>query len=86
MTDAKWAAVRPLLPVPACFQGRSGRPEGYCHRQLSDTIRYLVAGGISRRAMPADFPAYALGLGLLPPPARARAERRVPRPAARDGP
>ncbi|WTQ70410.1 transposase [Streptomyces sp. NBC_00161] len=59
MTDAQWAAVRPLLPVPAWFQERGGRPEGYCHRQLLDAIRYLVAGGISWRAMPADFPAWA---------------------------
>ncbi len=28
MTDTEWAAVRPLLPVPAWFQGRGGRPEG----------------------------------------------------------
>ncbi|MQY40909.1 hypothetical protein SRB17_89420 [Streptomyces sp. RB17] len=59
MTDAESAAVRPLLPVPAWFQGRGGRPEGYCHRQLLDAIRYLVAGGISWRAMPSDFPAWA---------------------------
>ena len=56
MSDAEWAAVRPLLPVPAWLQGRGGQPEGYCHRQLLDAIRYLVAGGISWRAMPADFP------------------------------
>ncbi|WP_258539934.1 transposase [Streptomyces ipomoeae] len=56
MSDAEWAAVRPLLPVPAWLQGRGGQPKGYCHRQLLDTIRYLVAGGISWRAMPADFP------------------------------
>ncbi|MFB7577367.1 IS5 family transposase [Streptomyces sp. NPDC056165] len=56
MTDAEWAAIRPLLPVPAWLQGRGGQPEGYCHRQLLDAIRYLVAGGISCRAMPADFP------------------------------
>src|SRR3954465_2484874 len=54
MTDAEWAAVRPLLPGPAWLQGRGGQPEGYCHRQLLDAIRYLVAGGISWRAMPAD--------------------------------
>ncbi|QHC26877.1 hypothetical protein GR130_13080 [Streptomyces sp. GS7] len=30
MTDAEWAAVRPLLPVPAWLQGRGGQPEGYC--------------------------------------------------------
>ncbi|MGW7731229.1 transposase [Streptomyces canus] len=59
MTDAEWVAGRPLLPVPAWFQGRGGRPEGYCHRQQLDAIRYLVAGGISLRAVPADFPAWA---------------------------
>ncbi|MEU8975612.1 transposase [Streptomyces monashensis] len=58
MTDAEWAAVRPLLPVPAWLQGRGGRPEGYCHRQVLDAIRYLVAGGISWRALPADFPGW----------------------------
>ncbi|MCX5165423.1 IS5 family transposase [Streptomyces sp. NBC_00264] len=56
MSDAEWAAVRSLLPVPAWLQGRGGRPEGYCHRQMLDAIRYLVAGGISWRAMPTDFP------------------------------
>jgi transposase len=61
MSDAEWAAVRPLLPVPAWLQGRGGQPEGYCHRQLLDAIRYLVAGGISWRAMPADFPGWCHG-------------------------
>lgn len=58
MTDAEWAAVRPLLPVPAWLEGKGGQPEGYCHRSMLDAIRYLVAGGISWRAMPADFPAW----------------------------
>ncbi|OMI37101.1 Tn5741 family transposase [Streptomyces sparsogenes DSM 40356] len=58
MTDAEWAEVRPLLPVSAWLQGRGGRPGGYCHRQLLDAIRYLVAGGISWRAMPVDFPGW----------------------------
>ncbi|MGW2288947.1 transposase [Streptomyces phaeochromogenes] len=52
MTDAEWAAVRPLLPVPAWLQRRGGRPEAYRHRQLPDAIRYLVAGPISWLAMP----------------------------------
>ncbi|OEJ42640.1 transposase [Streptomyces agglomeratus] len=56
MSDAEWAAIRPLVPVPAWLQGRGGQPEGYCHRQMLDAIRYLVAGGISWRAMPVDFP------------------------------
>jgi transposase len=58
MSDAEWAVVRPLLPVPAWLEGRGGQPEGYCHRQMLDAVRYLVAGGISWRAMPADFPAW----------------------------
>ncbi|MEU5304215.1 transposase [Streptomyces noursei] len=58
MTDAEWVAVRPMVPVPAWLQGRGGRPEGYCHRQLLDVIGYLVAGGISWRALPADFPGW----------------------------
>jgi transposase len=58
MTDCEWAAVRVLLPVPSWLEGRGGRPEGYCHRQMVDAVRYLVAGGITWRAMPADFPAW----------------------------
>ncbi|MFF3460488.1 IS5 family transposase [Streptomyces sp. NPDC002730] len=58
MNDAEWAAVRPLLPTPAWLEGRGGQPEAYCHRQMLDAIRYLVAGGISWRSMPADFPAW----------------------------
>ncbi|MEU4099498.1 transposase [Streptomyces tanashiensis] len=85
MTDAEWAAVRLLLPVPAWFQRQGGRPEG-CHRQLWDAIRYLVAGGFSWRAVPADFPDWGRVYALFPPLARARADRRVPRPAAWDGP
>lgn len=58
MTDAEWAEVRPLLPVPAWLEGRGGKPEGYCHRQIVDAIRYLVDNGIKWRSMPADFPAW----------------------------
>ncbi|MER5522479.1 transposase [Streptomyces sp. NPDC002763] len=58
MSEAEWAAVRPLLPVPAWLRGRGGSPEGHCHRQLQDVIRHLVTGGISWRAMPADFPGF----------------------------
>jgi transposase len=58
MTDAEWAQIRPLLPVPAWLEGRGGKPEGYCHRQILDAIRYLVDNGIKWRSMPADFPAW----------------------------
>jgi len=56
MTDAEWAVVCPLLPVPGWLRGRGGQPEAYCHRQMLDAIRYLVDNGIKWRAMPADFP------------------------------
>ncbi|MFE4821892.1 transposase [Streptomyces sp. NPDC056704] len=56
MTDAEWAVVRPLLPVPAWLRGRGGQPEAYCHRTMLDAIRYLVDNGIKWRAMPVDFP------------------------------
>ncbi len=56
MTDAEWARVLPLLPVPGWIRGRGGRPEGYCHRAMLDAIRYLVDNGIKWRAMPLDFP------------------------------
>ncbi|MGW1092841.1 IS5 family transposase [Streptomyces sp. NPDC002596] len=59
MSDAEWAVVRPLLPTPVWLEGRGGQPEGYCHRQMLDAIRYLVAGGISWRSMPADFPCWS---------------------------
>lgn len=42
MTDAEWARVLPLLPVPGWMRGRGGRPEAYCHRAMLDAIRYLV--------------------------------------------
>ena len=58
MTDAEWAVVRPLLPMPAWMEGRGGQPEKYCHRQMLDAIRYLVDGGIKWRSMPADFPGW----------------------------
>ncbi|MFD7639523.1 IS5 family transposase [Kitasatospora sp. NPDC059795] len=56
MSDAEWAVVRPLLPVPAWLRGRGGQPEAYCHRAMLDAIRYLVDNGTKWRAMPVDFP------------------------------
>ncbi|MEG3629771.1 transposase [Streptomyces poriticola] len=49
MTDAEWAAVRPLLPVPDWMQGRGGQPEAYCHRAMLDALRYLMDNGIKWR-------------------------------------
>lgn len=49
---------RDALPVPAWLEGRGGQPEGYCHRQMMDAIRYVTDNGIKWRSMPADFPAW----------------------------
>ncbi|MFC8198070.1 transposase [Streptomyces sp. NPDC057298] len=57
MTDAEWATIRPLLPVPAWLQGRGGRPKGYCHRQLLDAIRHLVGAGSRGGRCPRTSPA-----------------------------
>ena len=56
MTDAEWAQVRALMPVPAWLEGRGGRPEAFCHREMVDAVRYVVDNGAKWRAVPADFP------------------------------
>ncbi|MFG2943307.1 transposase [Streptomyces sp. NPDC048282] len=43
MTEAEWQIVRAVLPVPAWLEGRGGRPEGFCHRQMID--QYNVVKG-----------------------------------------
>ncbi|MGW1328234.1 IS5 family transposase [Streptomyces antibioticus] len=58
MSGAEWSVVRDAMPAPGWLEGRGGQPESYCHRQMVDAVRYLVAGGITWRAVPADFPAW----------------------------
>jgi len=56
LTDAQWAVIAPLIPVPAWLAGRGGRPEGYCHREMVDVMLYIDDNGTKWRALPADFP------------------------------
>ncbi|MFI1294499.1 IS5 family transposase [Streptomyces sp. NPDC020792] len=56
MTDAEWAAVREMIPKPAWAEGRGGRPEEYCHRDILDAIRYVVDNGVKWPALPVDYP------------------------------
>ncbi|MEY9997017.1 transposase [Streptomyces sp. V4I8] len=56
MTDAEWAVVRAAMPVPAWLEGRGGRPEEFCHREMVDAVRYVVDNGAKWRSVPADFP------------------------------
>lgn len=65
LTDAEWVIVRPLLPVPAWLNGQGGRPEGYCHRQMIDAVRYLVAEGVRWASLPSDFPTWRAAYRLF---------------------
>jgi len=56
MSDAEWAVVRAAMPMPAWLEGRGGRPEAHCHREMLDAVRYLVDNGVKWRNLPADFP------------------------------
>jgi hypothetical protein len=58
MTEAEWQVVRTLLPVPAWLEGRGGCPEGYCHRQILDAVRYVVDNGVKWANLPRDFPPF----------------------------
>ncbi|WP_424186203.1 transposase [Actinokineospora sp. G85] len=51
--------IDPLLPDPGCTQGRGGRWEKHCRRQVVDAIFYVTDNGIKWRALPADFPAWS---------------------------
>ncbi|QKV97195.1 IS5 family transposase [Streptomyces sp. NA02950] len=36
--------------------GRGGRPEEYCHRDILDAIQYVVDNGVKWPALPGDYP------------------------------
>jgi len=63
-SDAEWALIAPLLPVPAWQAGRGGRPEVHCRRAVVDAIRYVIHNGCVWRAVPADFPPWRTVYGL----------------------
>jgi putative transposase len=56
VSDAEWALLEPLLPVPACETPLGGRPEKHPRREIVDAIRYMTDNGCKWRALPADFP------------------------------
>ncbi|MGW3951045.1 IS5 family transposase [Streptomyces sp. NPDC004752] len=56
MTDAGWAEVCAAMPVPAWLEGRGGRPEEHCHREMINAVRHLVDNGVKWPALPADHP------------------------------
>ncbi|MGW0819107.1 IS5 family transposase [Streptomyces viridiviolaceus] len=56
LTDAEWALIEPLLPVPACQTATGGRPEKWPRREIVDAIIYVNRTGCQWRALPRDFP------------------------------
>ena len=63
-TDAEWALIEPLLPVPACKTVRGGRPEKHPRREIVDAIRYLVDNGIKWRSLPREYPPFQTVYGF----------------------
>ena len=63
-SDAGWALISPLLPVPAWRACRGGRPETHCRRAVVDAIRYVTHNGCVWRALPADFPPWRTVYGI----------------------
>ncbi|MEV4311298.1 transposase [Actinocrispum sp. NPDC049592] len=57
--------LEPLLPVPACRTPRGGRPEKHHRRDVLDALRHITDNGITRRALPAEFPPWQTVHGLF---------------------
>lgn len=64
-TDAEWALLEPLLPVPACETKAGGAPEKHPRREIVDAIRYVVDTGCKWRALPADYPPWRTVWGFM---------------------
>ncbi|MFD2862711.1 IS5 family transposase [Salininema proteolyticum] len=62
-TDAEWALIAPLLPVPAALSGRGGH-EHHCRRAIVDAIRYIADSGTKWRSLPVDFPPFKTVYGF----------------------
>jgi transposase len=54
LTDAEWALIAPLIPLPKA----GGRPALHPRRELINAIFYVLREGCTGRALPHDFPAW----------------------------
>jgi putative transposase len=52
LSEAEWACIEPLLPVPEA----TGRPRIYPLREILDAVFYVLRGGCAWRLLPHDFP------------------------------
>ncbi|MFB7272574.1 transposase [Streptomyces sp. NPDC056244] len=63
--DGHGAGRRPRDdPEAGVGEGRGGRPEEYCHRDMLDTIPYMVDNGVKWPAPPADYPPWKTVHGI----------------------
>jgi transposase len=61
LTDAQWATLEPLLPLPS----RPGRPSSWSKRQLIDGIRWRVRVGAPWRDIPAAYGSWSAAYGVF---------------------
>jgi len=52
LTDAQWARLEPLVPLPR----PGGRPPAHARRELVDAMLYVLRNGIIWRALPHEYP------------------------------
>ena len=52
LTDAEWAILEPLVPVPL----PGGRPPRHARREIVNAILYVLRTGCQWRALPHDLP------------------------------
>ena len=55
LSDAEWALLAPLLPVPK----RTGRPRKWSDRLIADAIFYVLRSGCGWRMLPREFPPWS---------------------------
>ena len=61
LTDAQWARLEPLLPIPS----KPGRPSKWTRRQLIDGIRWRVRVGAPWRDVPDCYGSWQAVYGLF---------------------
>ncbi len=61
LTDAQWAALEPLLPVPV----KPGRPPKWTKRQLINGIRWRIRAGAPWRDVPPVYGPWQTVYGLF---------------------
>jgi transposase len=51
LSDAEWAILAPLLPLPAAC----GRPRKWPERLIADAVFYVLRSGCAWRMVPREF-------------------------------